>query len=207
MILSDRALKHALGVPGDVLGNYPFHFGSLKIDPLLDAEVQIQPASVDLRLGAGFVRFDSNVTRRPKVVYADSPNGNGHAFEVDTQQVGRPYFEIGPGEFVLGHTLERVKLPANLAASVDGRSSIGRLGVTIHITAGYIDPGFEGQITLEIFNASPNTVRIPIGMRVCQLVVYLMTDAAADPYGSAARGSKYQHQEGATRARTPATKP
>src|SRR6478735_3217561 len=104
-------------------------------------------------------------------------------------------FVFDPGEFVLGSTVERVAIPHDLVARVDGRSSVGRLAIVVHATAGFIDPGFEGEITLELSNIGRIPVRLYPGMRIAQIVFQTMTSPAERPYG-AARGSKYQGQSG-----------
>jgi dCTP deaminase len=103
---------------------------------------------------------------------------------------------LHPGEFGLGSTIEAVVIPHDLVATVDGRSSIGRLAVVVHATAGFIDPGFEGQITLELSNIGPIPVKLYPGMRVAQLVFHELKSPAEMPYGSAERGSSYQGQRG-----------
>lgn len=154
--------------------------GIIAIDPLEDPDTQIQPASVDLRLG-------------PEVFLPASQEFN-RAKHVDITS-GR--FDIRPGEFLLGTTIERVRLPAGIAARVEGRSSLGRLGLLVHVSAGFIDPGFDGQITLELANLSTRPIRLTQGMRICQVVFHAMTAPSARPYGPE-RGSHYQGQRGVT---------
>lgn len=156
-ILSDNTIKKYL------------REGRIGIEPLKD-ERQIQPASVDLRLGDEF-----------KV-----PNTNS--------RVKGKSFVIYPGDFILGTTDEYVTLPDNIVARVEGRSSIGRLGITMHVTAGFIDPGFEGKITLEIANLGNEPVVLCAGQRVCQIVFETMTTSADIPYGHPSRDSKYMYQ-------------
>lgn len=103
---------------------------------------------------------------------------------------------IEPGEFMLATTKEYVKVPDDLVARVEGRSSLGRLGLTMHITAGYIDPGFEGNITLEIANLSNSSIRLYPNQRVCQIVFETMTTPSEIPYGHPSRNSKYMGQTG-----------
>jgi dCTP deaminase len=107
-----------------------------------------------------------------------------------------PYVNIRPGSFVLAHTAEHVRIPDDLVAVVDGRSSFGRLGIMVHVTAGYIDPGFEGQITLELKNVGPAVVRLYVGDRVCQIRFHRMTGPATKPYSG-----KYQGNRGAVSSR------
>jgi len=107
---------------------------------------------------------------------------------------GEP-FVLHPGDFVLANTIERVRIPSDLVARVEGRSSLGRLAIVVHATAGFIDPGFEGQITLELSNLGRTAVKLYPGMRISQIVLQQMKSAAERPYGHA-RGSKYQGQTG-----------
>lgn len=104
-------------------------------------------------------------------------------------------FIIHPGEFALATTYEAVKLPDDLVARVEGRSSMGRLGITMHVTAGYIDPGFQGKITLEISNIGKMPVALYTGQRVCQIVFETMTSPSLRPYGHPERDSKYMGQD------------
>jgi dCTP deaminase len=179
MILSDRDIRARLAV------------GDLKIGPLEDAELQIQPASVDVRLGSEFIVY------RPAQVVCLDPR-DPESMRLASERIVVPpdqAFILHPGEFGLGTTIEEVDIPADLVATVDGRSSIGRMAVVVHATAGFIDPGFRGQITLELSNIGPIPVRLYPGMRVAQLVLHQLSTAADRPYGSA-RGSAYQDQKG-----------
>lgn len=157
----------------------------------IDELIQLQPASVDLRLGSEFL-----VYRQSQTVCLDprDPAGIANAMEkivVPDEQA----FVLHPGKFALGTTLERVRLPTDLVGVVDGRSSIGRLAIVVHATAGFIDPGFEGQVTLELSNIGSIPVKLYPGMRLAQIVLYRMTSPAEVPYG-AARGSSYNQQTG-----------
>jgi dCTP deaminase len=136
MILSDRDLRERL------------ERGDIKIEPLLDAGIQIQPASIDLRLGLDFQTF--NFTQQALVDPMD-PKSFAH-LTTQVRLAENESFIVHPGEFILATTLERVEVPTDLVARLEGRSSVGRLGIVIHSTAGYIDPGFQGTITLEISN-------------------------------------------------------
>ncbi|MDD9942337.1 MAG: dCTP deaminase [Myxococcales bacterium] len=179
MILSDKDLKARLAR------------GDLVVGPMADPELQLQPASIDVRLDREFIVY------RPAQIACLDPR-DGATIEAATERIvvdEEEGFILHPGEFGLGSTVERVTIPADLVARVDGRSSIGRLAVVVHATAGFIDPGFSGQITLELSNIGPIPVRLYPGMRVAQLVLYTMTSAAERPYGPA-RGSRYQHQQG-----------
>ena len=145
---------------------------------------QIQPSSIDLRLGNEFLLPHIDVP-------IDVKNGSPHYEKVNCN-----ILQLPPKSFVLGTTIEKVKLPPNLIGRVEGRSSIGRLGVTIHITAGFIDAGFEGQITLEIANLSNSTIYLYENMRICQIVFEEIDSVPNRVYGEA--GNKYQNQEGVT---------
>jgi dCTP deaminase len=165
--------------------------GDLVIDPLADVDQQVQPASVDLRLGSEFLEFQrTNIscihpTREREVSeYID-----------ETVVAAGEEFILHPGDFVLGTTKERVEMPADLVANVEGRSSLGRLAVVVHATAGFVDPGYRGQVTLELSNLGTAPVALTPGMRVSQLVFTELSSPAKRPYGSE-RGSKYQDQDG-----------
>jgi dCTP deaminase len=165
--------------------------GDLVVEPLDDPDIQIQPASVDLRLGREFLEF-----RRTNIPYIH-PNDER---EVD-DYVSETFVEEGeefvlhPGDFVLGTTKERVEIPPDLIAHVEGRSSLGRLAIVVHSTAGLCDPGYRGQITLELSNLGTAPVALTPGMRISQLTFTELTSPAERPYGSD-RGSKYQDQDG-----------
>src|SRR5262245_6978822 len=179
MILSDRDIRARLAQ------------GELAIGPLADEALQIQPASVDLRLGREFSIY------HPARVSCLDPREPSTISEAMDQVVveGERSFVLHPGVFALGTTVERVRMPADLVGLVDGRSSIGRLAVVVHATAGLIDPGFEGQITLELSNIGSIPVKLYPGMRIAQIVLHTMTSPAAVPYGEA-RGSQYSNQTG-----------
>jgi dCTP deaminase len=165
--------------------------GELVVEPLDDPELQIQPASIDLRLGREFLEFQR--TNIPCI----HPNSEQ---EVD-EYVNETYVEEGddfilhPGDFVLGTTKERVEIPPDLIAHVEGRSSLGRLAVVVHATAGLCDPGYEGQITLELSNLGTAPVALTPEMRISQLTFTELKTPAERPYGTE-RGSKYQGQKG-----------
>lgn len=150
--------------------------GTLVIDPP-PADEAIQPASIDLHLGEQ-LRWGPELAST--VLYKRQPT------------------HLAPGVFALAHTAEMVTIPAHLVAQLNGKSSLGRLGLAIHVTAGFIDPGFHGQITLELHNCSLSPIPLRRGMPIGQLVLMRMTEPAARPYGSAGLGSKYQGQTGAT---------
>jgi len=169
MILSDKTIKELLAS------------GELGIEPLED--IQIQPASVDVRLGTSF----SVVKSGYNIIKMDTPI-EYHAITADT-------FLLLPKQFVLATTMEYFRLPDNITAFVEGRSSIGRMGLFIE-NAGWVDPGFEGEITLELYNASDCAIELHAGRRIGQLVFAAMDCKAEKPY----RG-KYQGQRNATGSR------
>ena len=176
-ILSDKTIKEYL------------EEGKIVIDSLKD-EQQIQPSSVDMRLGDEFKVF--KVIRKP---YIDPKDEEDIAEYMESSTVPEgEAFIIHPNEFALATTQVYVKVPDDLVARVEGRSSMGRLGVTMHVTAGYVDPGFEGRITLEISNIGAMPVALYPGQRVCQLVFETMTTPAELPYGHPKRNSKYMKQ-------------
>jgi dCTP deaminase len=165
--------------------------GSLEVAPLEDPDLQIQPASVDLRLGDRFLEF-----RRTNIpcIHPESETEVGE-YVSETVVEEHEDFVLHPGDFVLGTTIERVSIPDDLVAHVEGRSSLGRLAVVVHATAGLADPGYEGQITLELSNLGAAPVALTPGMRISQLTFTELSSPAERPYG-ADRGSKYQGQDG-----------
>lgn len=190
MILSDRELKARIE-RGDII-----------IEPLDDPELQIQPASVDLRLGPEFV-----VYKLPHVACIDSRDPQSVSGYTERFVIAEgDGFILQPGEFALGSTLERVVVPSDLVARVEGRSSIGRIAVVVHATAGFIDPGFDGEITLELSNLGRCAVKLYPGMRISQVVFHTMTSPAERPYGFE-RGSKYQGQRGPVASRLAVDRP
>ncbi len=150
----------------------------------------IHCSSMDLRLGKYF-----KVYKHSQIAVLDpkNPSGISDMTELIEIEEGKPFI-VQPGEFVLGVTEEEIGLPDNLVARVEGRSSIGRLGIIVHSTAGFIDAGFKGTITLEITNINRLPVALYPGMRVCQLAFELMTNTAEVPYHRKA-SSKYQNQK------------
>lgn len=156
----------------------------------------IQPASIDVRLSPCFRVFANH-----RYTHIDP--------RVDQQELTRiamipedDAFVLHPGEFVLAATLEHLTMPDDLAARLEGKSSLGRLGLMCHSTAGFIDPGFSGNITLELSNVATLPIRLWPGMRIGQLCFIKMTSAAARPYGSPGLGSRYQGQRGPTASRS-----
>lgn len=180
MILSDRSIREA--VASGRLGIEPF-------EPAL-----IQPSSIDVRLDHKFLVF-----RNTKRAYIDVKQPADDLMEMIEVAPDEPMF-LHPHEFVLGSTVERVRIPDDLVARLEGRSSLGRLGVVIHSTAGYIDPCFEGNVTLEISNLANLPIALYPGMRIGQISFQQMTTAAERPYGPA-RGSKYSGQQLPTASR------
>ncbi|BDZ69252.1 dCTP deaminase [Methanobacterium ferruginis] len=178
-ILSDQDIKKYL------------EEGKIIIDPLEDPDRQIQPSSVDLRIGNEFKGF--RIIRKPCIDPLDKSDLESYMESFHLEQ-GEPFI-IHPGEFALATTYESVTLPDDLVARVEGRSSMGRLGITMHVTAGYIDPGFQGKITLEISNIGKMPVALYTGQRVCQIVFETMTTPSERPYGHPSRDSKYMGQD------------
>jgi len=182
VILSDGTIRRLLGE------------GKLIIQPL--DEAQVQPASVDIRLGGTFLAF-----RRHTSESIDPRERNDALMEPVTVPDGQPFI-LHPGEFVLGTTLERLTLPDDIVARVEGKSSLGRLGLLIHATAGFVDAGWtDGQITLELSNVAPLPIKLWAGMKIGQLSFMRMDAPAERPYGHPALGSKYQGQSGPVASR------
>lgn len=180
MIFSDRSIREAIDE------------GRIAIDPFEPSFVQ--PSSVDLRVDSGFRVFQNH---RHPFIDPRSPQEDLTRL-VD---MGEEAFMLHPDEFVLGATLERVRLGVDVVARLEGKSSLGRLGLLIHSTAGFIDPGFEGAITLELSNVATLPIAIHPRMKIGQISFYQMTTAADHPYGSPELGSKYQGQSGPTPSR------
>ena len=181
MIFSDRSIKEAIAD------------GRIVIDPYEPAFVQ--PSSVDLRVARGFRVFQNH--RYPAIDPRSPQEDLTKLIEVTDEEP----FMLHPGEFVLGATLESVKLGDDIVARLEGKSSLGRLGLLIHSTAGFVDPGFAGSITLELSNVSTLPIAIFPGMKIGQISFYQMTTAADHAYGSPELGSKYQGQTGPTASR------
>jgi len=164
--------------------------GRLGVEPFDDTLVQ--PSSVDVRLDRLFRTFENH--RYPHIDPAEAQDDLTRLVEVAD---GEPFI-LHPGEFVLGSTYEVVTLPEDLAGRLEGKSSLGRLGLLTHSTAGFIDPGFSGHITLELSNVATLPIKLWPGMKIGQLCLLRMTSAAEHPYGSAVYGSRYQGQRGPT---------
>jgi dCTP deaminase len=167
--------------------------GRIGIDPY--DESLLQPSSVDVRVDRFFRVFHN--ARYPYIDVTEPQEALTEVVEVE----GDEPFILHPGEFVLGSTLERVALPDDLVARLEGKSSLGRLGLLIHSTAGFIDPGFDGHVTLELSNVANLPITIYHGMKIGQISFMRMTEPASTPYGSSALGSKYQGQRGPTPSR------
>ena len=156
----------------------------------------IQPSSIDVRLDRSFRLFDNH--RYPFIDPAEEQPDLTRLVEVDPREA----FVLHPGEFVLASTLECVTLPDDIAARVEGKSSLGRLGLLTHATAGFVDPGFSGHVTLELSNVATLPIKLWPGMKVGQLCFFQLSSPAEHPYGSSARGSHYQGQRGPTASRS-----
>ena len=167
--------------------------GRLVIDPW--DPTMLQPASVDLRLGTSFRVFHNH--RIQTIDIADPPRDLTEHVTVSEEET----FVIHPGEFVLGRTAERVELPDDLVARIEGKSSIGRLGLVVHATAGFVDPGWKGTLTLEITNFNSVPIVLRPGLPVAQLSLIGLDAPAERPYGHPELGSHYQGQVDATESR------
>ena len=178
MVLSDRTIARLIAE------------GRIVIDPY--DESLLQPSSVDVRVDGAFRVFHN--ARYPYIDVKQPQEALTELVEI----AGDEPFILHPGEFVLGSTRERVALPDDLVARLEGKSSLGRLGLLIHSTAGFIDPGFDGHVTLELSNVANLPITIYEGMKIGQISFMQMTEAAAKPYGSGELGSKYQGQRGPT---------
>ena len=181
MILSDRTIREELEA------------GRIVIDPLDESD--IQPSSVDLHLDRLF-----RVFRNHTMGFIDVKHHMEDLTEL-VQIEPEDVFMLHPGEFVLGSTFERVALPTDLVGRLEGKSSLGRLGLLIHSTAGFVDAGWDGHLTLELSNVANLPIALYPGMRIGQISFLRMTTPADHPYGSSKVGSKYQGQRGPTPSR------
>lgn len=172
-MLSDGTIRRLLANPGCDLNIVP----SLDLGALVDS--QFQPASVDLRLGWKVMHHPSGAE-----YIMEDPDG----------------YALYAGQCLLGTTSETLELPANMVARIEGKSTLGRSFISVHSTAGFIDPGFKGQITLEIKNEGHSTFQLRPGMRICQVSFDWLDVEAERPYGHPALGSRYQNQRGPTPA-------
>jgi dCTP deaminase len=182
MLLSDRDIRAELAS------------GRVVLDPF-DASL-VQPSSIDVRLDRYFRLFDNH--KYPHIDPAEDQPGLTRLVEPDGQEP----FILHPGEFVLASTYEQVTLPDDVAARLEGKSSLGRLGLLTHSTAGFIDPGFSGHVTLELSNVATLPIKLWPGMKIGQLCLFRLSSPAEHPYGSARYGSRYQNQRGPTASRS-----
>jgi len=182
VLLSDRDIR------AEILA------GRLGVDPFDDS--LIQPSSIDVRLDNLFRVFNNT-----RYTHIDPAQRQDDLTTLVEPKVDEP-FVLHPGEFVLGATLERCALPDDLAGRLEGKSSLGRLGLLTHSTAGFIDPGFSGHITLELSNVANLPITLWPGMKIGQLCLLRLTSPAEHPYGSSRAGSKYQGQRGPTPSRS-----
>jgi dCTP deaminase len=180
-VLSDRSIKEELAL------------GRIRVEPLW--EDSIQPASIDLHLDRVFRIF--RVTRRPYVDVREDVSDLTERVVIEPEEP----FIVQPGSFVLAGTIEHITLPDDIVARVDGRSSLGRLGLLVHATAGYVDPGFSGKLTLELSNQSQMPIALYYGMKIAQISFYRLSTPVERPYGSPGLKSKYQGQDEPTPSR------
>lgn len=181
MVLSDKTIRTLLAE------------GKIVVTPL--GEDCVQPASVDVHLDGQILVFRNS--RRP---YIDIREDMSDLTEMETITERQP-FMLHPGEFVLGSTLESIELPNDLVARLEGKSSLGRVGLLIHSTAGYVDPGWKGHLTLELSNVANLPITLYYGMKIGQLSFLELTTPADKPYGAPGLGSKYQGQTQPTASR------
>jgi dCTP deaminase len=182
VLLSDRDIRAE--IEAGRVGLEPF-------DPAM-----VQPSSVDVRLDRMFRVFENH--RYPHI----DPAQEQPELTRMVEPAGEEPFILHPGEFVLGSSFEAVTLPDDVAARLEGKSSLGRLGLLTHSTAGFIDPGFSGHVTLELSNVATLPIKLWPGMKIGQLCFFRLSSAAEHPYGSAVYGSRYQGQRGPTPSRS-----
>jgi dCTP deaminase len=181
VLLSDREIRHGL------------HSGRIGLTPL-DADM-VQPSSIDVRLDRYFRLFDNH--KYPVIDPSQEQPELTRLLEVEPNEG----FILHPGEFVLGSSFEQITLADDLAARLEGKSSLGRLGLLTHSTAGFIDPGFSGHITLELSNTATLPIKLWPGMKIGQLCFFELSSAAEHPYGKGAKHSRYYGQRGPTASR------
>ena len=181
MVLSDRTIRAEIAA------------GRIEIDPFEDS--MVQPSSVDVRVDRRFRVFHN--ARYPYIDVREPMEGLTELVEIGDEEP----FILHPGEFVLGQTFERVKLPDDVVARLEGKSSLGRLGLLIHSTAGFVDAGFAGNLTLELSNVANLPITIYHGMPIGQMSFMRMDAPVERPYGSRETGSKYQGQAEPTPSR------
>ena len=182
MLISDRDIRSELAA------------GRIALDPF-DASM-VQPSSVDVRLDRFFRLFDNH-----KYAHIDPAQEQPELTRLVEVEGDEPFI-LHPGEFVLGATYESVTLPNDIAARLEGKSSLGRLGLLTHSTAGFIDPGFSGHVTLELSNVATLPIKLWPGMKIGQLCFFRLTSPAENPYGSGPYGNRYQGQRGPTASRS-----
>lgn len=182
MLLSDRDIRSQIEA------------GRIGLEPL-DMNL-LQPSSMDVRLDRFFRLFDNH--KYPFIDPREQQDDLTRFVEVKSDEA----FILHPGEFVLGSTYEFVKLPEDIAARLEGKSSLGRLGLLTHSTAGFVDPGFQGHVTLELSNTATLPIKLWPGMKIGQLCFFQLSSASENPYGSAKYGSRYQGQRGPTASRS-----
>lgn len=182
MLLSDRDIRSQIEA------------GRIGLEPL-DMNL-LQPSSMDVRLDRFFRLFDNH--KYPFIDPREQQDDLTRFVEVKNDEP----FILHPGEFVLGSTYEFVKLPEDIAARLEGKSSLGRLGLLTHSTAGFVDPGFQGHVTLELSNVATLPIKLWPGMKIGQLCFFQLSSASENPYGSAKYGSRYQGQRGPTASRS-----
>jgi dCTP deaminase len=168
--------------------------GRVQLDPFDDG--MVQPSSVDVRMDRFFRVFENH--KYPHIDPAVEQPDLTRLVEADPEEP----FVLHPGEFVLASTYEVLTLPDDVAARLEGKSSLGRLGLLTHSTAGWIDPGFSGHVTLELSNVATLPIKLWPGMKIGQMCLFRLTSAAEHPYGSAVYGSRYQDQRGPTPSRS-----
>ena len=182
MLLSDR----------DILAE--IDAGRVVLDPYEPG--MLQPSSIDVRLDRFFRVFDNH--KYPHIDPAQDQSDLTRLVEPD----GDEPFILHPGEFVLGSTYETVTLPDDIAARVEGKSSLGRLGLLTHATAGFVDPGFSGHVTLELANVATLPIKLWPGMKIGQLCFFRLSSPTENPYGSGPYANRYQGQRGPTASRS-----
>ena len=182
MLLSDGDIKKQIEA------------GRIGLEPL-NMEL-LQPSSIDVRLDRFFRLFDNH--KYPFIDPREQQDDLTRFVEVDSDEA----FILHPGEFVLGSTFEYVSLPDDIAARLEGKSSLGRLGLLTHSTAGFVDPGFQGHVTLELSNVATLPIKLWPGMKIGQLCFFQLSSASENPYGSEKYGSRYQWQRGPTASRS-----
>jgi len=182
VLLSDRDIKQEIAA------------GRVGLDPL--DESMLQPSSFDVRLDRFFRLFDNH--KYPVIDPAEPQPELTRLIECAADEA----FVLHPGEFVLGATFEAVTIPDDIAARLEGKSSLGRLGLLTHSTAGFIDPGFSGHVTLELSNVATLPIKLWPGMKIGQLCFFRLSSPAEKPYGSGEYQSRYQGQRGPTASRS-----